>query len=526
LRHLLSLKAGLDTDVTHMARSKDSATGMGPEEMARSLVRVRPSGIIMGYEDMGTGLLGIVLQEVDGKPYREVIRDRILVPLGMTRTVVGLPDDRVADVSRCHEITSHGELKFCEHQLLRDLAKGAGDLSTTAGDMAIFLKALANKAAYPGGSLLQPETFGQFTDVDQNRFHPQMPGFGLLVAEDGPLGRGGVGFGGGIAGFVTIFFVSLSDGVGVFVGLNAIPGQFSEAMSRNLTGLFNFITAPPPAPKTVAALNSMFVILELTNDFFARFLEGGEVEAVTTSAAGGPPLIGAPDLAMLSGRYIPIHAVSFGSFIGRFAAGLLFPVTRVEVTRDNALTIGNGGPYEQTLPSLFEDSEARDRVAFKITGEGVLMARLSPRTTGGLLIKLAWHDNPLINILPGGIFMIILLAAAVPAAGGRGPTRRLGRLAFGSAAIFVICLMLEMEFATRVIRVEGWPLVAALWRLPLQVAVIGFAALPVLAVIHRRQVQALAGNWGRGYLLALGLSGAGLAVLAGYWGLIGNLTGN
>jgi D-alanyl-D-alanine carboxypeptidase len=101
LGHLLHHTAGLP-DHPHLpafqqaaaARMARGAPAFTPEELVGFVLDAPPlfaPGESWAYSDTNYILLGLVIEEVTGRPYHDVVRDRFLAPLGLEGTV---PSDR------------------------------------------------------------------------------------------------------------------------------------------------------------------------------------------------------------------------------------------------------------------------------------------------------------------------------------------------------------------------------------------------------------------------------------------------
>lgn len=115
------------------------------------------------YSDTGYILLGLALEAIEGKPYGEVLEDRIFTPLGMTSshlmTEFGKPTGILA-------IDANGVDLSDRNALSVDWA-GGGVVTTTA-DLLTFMRALE------GGELISEAVHAQLTDFDhrmQNGIH-------------------------------------------------------------------------------------------------------------------------------------------------------------------------------------------------------------------------------------------------------------------------------------------------------------------------------------------------------------------
>lgn len=147
-----------------------------------------------------TDVLGFLIGRVEGKPFRRVLRDRILAPLGMADTDFWLPHDqrdRLATLYRHDEAS--GRLAPVETPMYEappEYTPGGGGLVSTAGDYHRFARMLLGEGALGGVRLLQPGTVrlmrtNRLTEAQRQYPFAGMPlwrksgfGLGLSIAED------------------------------------------------------------------------------------------------------------------------------------------------------------------------------------------------------------------------------------------------------------------------------------------------------------------------------------------------------
>jgi serine-type D-Ala-D-Ala carboxypeptidase/endopeptidase len=84
------------------------------------------------YSNFGYQLLGLVLERASGLRYERLITDRLLTPLGMSRSGVGGNADGIALPGHDHR----GELPHWDHPLA-----AAGGVEATIGDLARYARA-------------------------------------------------------------------------------------------------------------------------------------------------------------------------------------------------------------------------------------------------------------------------------------------------------------------------------------------------------------------------------------------------
>ena len=147
-----------------------------------------------------TDVLGFLIGRVEGKPFRQVLQDRIFAPLGMVDTDFWLPQEqrsRLASLYRFDEAA--GRLAKFRPEMYDTppaYTPAGGGLISSASDYHRFARMLLDEGACDGHRLLQPETVrlmrtNRLTDVQRNVPFAGMPlwqksgfGLGLSIAED------------------------------------------------------------------------------------------------------------------------------------------------------------------------------------------------------------------------------------------------------------------------------------------------------------------------------------------------------
>jgi CubicO group peptidase (beta-lactamase class C family) len=104
----------------------------------------RPIGSKEEYSNLGMGLLGHVLCLVAGKSYEEMVRERILRPLGLNDTSITLNSDQQKRLAPGH--TSDGKVTA---NWDTPSLPGAGALRSTANDVLSFMAGTMNPATSP-----------------------------------------------------------------------------------------------------------------------------------------------------------------------------------------------------------------------------------------------------------------------------------------------------------------------------------------------------------------------------------------
>ncbi|MBB6270811.1 CubicO group peptidase (beta-lactamase class C family) [Pedobacter cryoconitis] len=105
------------------------------------------------YSTMGYTLLGQILENIYGKNYGEIIRERIIKPLQMTHTLT-------KDFNVKNRTTGHNPDGGIQEFIKWNVTEPAGLVKSSAADMVKFLKAVLNKESLIGkAAMLTEKTF-------------------------------------------------------------------------------------------------------------------------------------------------------------------------------------------------------------------------------------------------------------------------------------------------------------------------------------------------------------------------------
>jgi CubicO group peptidase (beta-lactamase class C family) len=161
IRHLLSHSSGMTSDFTF-------DTGRGDECLrnyiteASKVLRIESSpGTVVSYSSVGYNLLGRIVEVVTGQIWDDALRDRLLVPLGLTSTVT-LPEEVLRFRAAMGHLEGEGQdpdpAPFW-NLLPRSMGPSGGALCSTASDLIRLANMFLSDGLAPDGTrLLYPET--------------------------------------------------------------------------------------------------------------------------------------------------------------------------------------------------------------------------------------------------------------------------------------------------------------------------------------------------------------------------------
>jgi CubicO group peptidase (beta-lactamase class C family)/membrane protein DedA with SNARE-associated domain len=207
----------------------DPYAGYSTEHLYRALRRAsNPAPAPYLYSNYGFGLLGHLLSHTAGRPYAELLAQRVTGPLGLTETVIGVPDGHPA-------ATGHRRGRPTARWHLGALA-GAGALNSTAADLARFLSAS-----------LHPEATGLRSAIEaiQRPAESQQTGLGWHISS--PAARPVLWHNGGTGGFSAMLALDRDAGCAIGAVATSGPADRQPLDAAVLTALAELIR-PAPVP--------------------------------------------------------------------------------------------------------------------------------------------------------------------------------------------------------------------------------------------------------------------------------------
>jgi CubicO group peptidase (beta-lactamase class C family) len=286
IRHLLTMTAGFPTDDPWGDRQQGLPLDEFGAFLANGVRVVRMPGISFEYSNLGYAILGRIITSVTRTPYPDFIRDRLLLPLGMTRSGFE-PPASTADLARGYRRAPHGQVGWgagaaaaWEEVPFDPCGAFApmGGLFTCVSDLARWVAGLAgafaqDPPAHPLGAASRREM--QCAQVPTGWDRPaSFPadgmvtayGFGLAIADDPVLGRV-VGHGGGYPGFGSYMRWHPATGTGVIAFGNATYARMQPLTARIMRSVLGgYRQGEQPWPETAVARDQVNDLLVSWDD--------------------------------------------------------------------------------------------------------------------------------------------------------------------------------------------------------------------------------------------------------------------
>ena len=241
LRRLLSHTSGLQRETHDDAwlRAQFAAVPELVETFERA-EQVLPAGARFHYSNLVFALLGIVVERAADRPYAEYVEERLLRPLGLTRTSF----DPQQPAATGYLVQPYVEGVWEQAPVQTGAWIAAGQLWGTVRDLCRWAAFLAT----PDESVLKRETLAEMRTVQSIDDHVRWTGgygLGLMLRREGE--RILVGHGGSMPGFIAGVYVSPADKVGAAVLTNSSTAQVGDLVVALLsTTTERWPVAPDP----------------------------------------------------------------------------------------------------------------------------------------------------------------------------------------------------------------------------------------------------------------------------------------
>ena len=217
--------------LTHTAGITSGIDGTPEAAFQVRALRDRRPGSAPGeryhYSNLGYKILGLVIEAVEGRPYPEAVRERILAPLGMAATEPAITHDMRQRLAVGYGYLHDDRIGYPGRPLVPatwlETATGDGAIASTAGDMAAFARMLLRRGEGPDGRLLSEASFVRMAGPYARTPRGNGYGYGLFTVVAG--GRTFLGHPGGMVGYLSALHLDPAAGLGMIVLQNATVGD-------------------------------------------------------------------------------------------------------------------------------------------------------------------------------------------------------------------------------------------------------------------------------------------------------------
>jgi hypothetical protein len=206
----------------------------------------------VSYCNSGPPVAAYIVEKLEGRPFDDLVRERLFVPMGMSRATYLYPkgDDNVATLY--HE---DGKTPYLYWHVLQ---RPAGSINASANDMAAYVRFLLNRGAVNGQQLLPAAEIEKMerprSSITAKAGLPV--GYGMHLGTYVDSGFVWVGHDGGVQGGLTMMSYRPEKGVGFAYMVNSANGKAYQEIGNLVRGYLTQGEAKPagPAPGPMPAI--------------------------------------------------------------------------------------------------------------------------------------------------------------------------------------------------------------------------------------------------------------------------------
>jgi hypothetical protein len=219
MHDLMTHTAGL------LVGTEDAPTGPGALHRLKTNPPTTKPGERWLYSNDGWKVVGACLEEVTGEPMHELLRTRVLGPLGMRDSEGAIVDATYQNVAVAYEpLFSDRPIQLRHplvpaHRIVSNTADGS--IISTVVDMSAYARLFLARGDVPGHDgkrMLSEESFEAWIDQRVPDAEGGTYGYGLWAEEYD--GARWIAHSGGMVGYTAMFAVSPDDGLGCMVMQN------------------------------------------------------------------------------------------------------------------------------------------------------------------------------------------------------------------------------------------------------------------------------------------------------------------
>ncbi len=321
IRQLLSHQSGLYDYLQEAGPTDDAALSryLTSPDFAANEYFMDPPGTFYNYSNPNYYLAGLALERAGGVPYRQAVTERVLSPLGMTRTFF-LPMEVIADgnFSNGKSTGSDGSpWDVSPDSYDNAWARPCGFAFSSVVDYAKFIQFLyAGNASVLADSERTEMQSPQVKMLDAGGVEADLQsyGFGLVIRREFLVGNNAyttklVWHNGSLPGFTSIFYLVPSTGFGIvwFANADDVTFEASTALAfASFAGLTNPSAWPPPGLAVDSSIYSRYA---------GTYNDPNGLGAITVTANGTTLSIDIPTLDAANAPYDhALQATSMDNF--------------------------------------------------------------------------------------------------------------------------------------------------------------------------------------------------------------------
>jgi D-alanyl-D-alanine carboxypeptidase len=238
--------------LTHSSGLPDASAIFQSDSAARHVQGFAP-GAHFHYCNLGFGILGQLIERLDGGLWYQCLQARILTPLGMKDTAAVITIESSARSATGYQPFFDDQVYPRQGRLTARppevFDSPAGSIASPAADMAVYLRTLLNRGQGPGGRIVSEDGFRLISTpyIQATEFSPTAS-YGYGIAVDVLNGHRILRHTGGMNCFASSIHVDLDGGVAAFASINAMQGYRPTPITQYAVQLLRAERETKPLP--------------------------------------------------------------------------------------------------------------------------------------------------------------------------------------------------------------------------------------------------------------------------------------
>jgi len=249
--NLLEHTSGFDDNSLQSYANSDPkplsvAEGLAIDSATR-VSRWRP-GTRFSYCNTGPGIVALIIEKIEGKPFEQVVQERWFTPIGMTTATYFRPDSTKASVATLYKANGTTAVPYW-HVFIRP----AGSINASSHDMAAYVRFLLGRGTIDGKALLPREAIERMERSESSLMSRAglSVGYGLhLYRTADTTGFTWTGHNGGVDGGLSDMSYLPAYGVGYAFQINSGNGEAFGKITRLVRAYLTEGLTPPVPPAT------------------------------------------------------------------------------------------------------------------------------------------------------------------------------------------------------------------------------------------------------------------------------------
>jgi CubicO group peptidase (beta-lactamase class C family) len=311
VHHLLTHSSGMPEDAP-----------VFPSEPGRRPRQAFVPGSEFHYSNWGYGVLGHLIESLDGRPWPLALTARILTPLGMSNTLPAITSADRARIAQSY-VPLHDDRPYPRKGPLAvagglETEDASGSIVSCPSDMSAYMRMILNGGAHPGGRIVSADSFKRFSTpyIAAPDFGPTAS-YGYGIAIDELDGHRRLKHTGGMVSFMSAIHLDLDAGFGAFVSVNAQLGYRPNPVAQLALRLLRSAKEQTPTPVIPAFDESASVANPASYQGIFTAADGRHLEVSVT---------GAEVLLVRGEARIPLQHVEDDTFLADHADLELYPL--------------------------------------------------------------------------------------------------------------------------------------------------------------------------------------------------------